>query len=405
MTVDDSTQTHKWLRGLYAPLTEELTAFELPVTGRLPGRARRALPAQRPEPGRSGRPGRRSTGSPATAWSTGSGCATAGPSGTATAGCARRRSARPSARRPSRGSATAAWTPPTPTSSGSPGARTPSSRPAGGRWSCPTSWRRSATATSAARCPTATRPTRRSIRRPAPLHAIAYHWALPHLQYIVVGADGLVSKVEPIEVDGGPMVHDCSITERWMVVYDLPVTFDLDAAMGGATLPVPLERGPRRSRSGSCRSAAAGPTCAGSRWRRATCSTRSTRSTTATASCSTSCATTACSTAARCSRTKVDAACCGAGRSTRRRAGSTSSSCRTSRSSSHASTSAPSVVATRWAGHRPSDATTTGSDFGGRLVRIDGATGDAQLVDLGAGRLGGEWVMVPRGRRPRRTAG
>ncbi len=36
MTVDDSTQTHKWLRGLYAPLTEELTAFELPVTGQLP---------------------------------------------------------------------------------------------------------------------------------------------------------------------------------------------------------------------------------------------------------------------------------------------------------------------------------------------------------------------------------
>ena len=23
MTVDDSTRTHKWLRGLYAPLTEE----------------------------------------------------------------------------------------------------------------------------------------------------------------------------------------------------------------------------------------------------------------------------------------------------------------------------------------------------------------------------------------------
>jgi carotenoid cleavage dioxygenase len=33
------------------------------------------------------------------------------------------------------------------------------------------------------------------------------------------------------------MVHDCSITERWMVVYDLPVTFDLDDAMSGALLP------------------------------------------------------------------------------------------------------------------------------------------------------------------------
>jgi carotenoid cleavage dioxygenase len=34
--------------------------------------------------------------------------------------------------------------------------------------------------------------------------------------------------------------------------------------------------------------------------------------------------------------------------------------------------------------------------FGGRLVRIDGKTGSTELIDLGAGRLGGEWVMVPR---------
>lgn len=69
------------------------------------------------------------------------------------------------------------------------------------------------------------------------LHAIAYYWALPHLQYLVVGPDARVRKVEPIEVDHGPMVHDCSITERWMVVYDFPVDFDLEAAMGGARLP------------------------------------------------------------------------------------------------------------------------------------------------------------------------
>ena len=69
------------------------------------------------------------------------------------------------------------------------------------------------------------------------LHAVAYHWALPHLQYVVIGADGLVQQVEPIEVPDGPMVHDCSITERWMVVYDLPVTFDLEAAMSGRRFP------------------------------------------------------------------------------------------------------------------------------------------------------------------------
>src|SRR3546814_18215938 len=33
------------------------------------------------------------------------------------------------------------------------------------------------------------------------------------------------------------MVHDCSITERWLVVDYPPVTFDLDAAMGGRRFP------------------------------------------------------------------------------------------------------------------------------------------------------------------------
>ena len=69
------------------------------------------------------------------------------------------------------------------------------------------------------------------------LHAIAYHWAIPHLEYIVMGADGLVKQVSPVEVADGPMVHDCSITERWTVVYDLPVTFDLEAAMQGTRFP------------------------------------------------------------------------------------------------------------------------------------------------------------------------
>jgi carotenoid cleavage dioxygenase len=69
------------------------------------------------------------------------------------------------------------------------------------------------------------------------LHAISYHWGIPHLEYSVIGADGTVKQVSPVEVDGGPMVHDCSITERWAVVYDLPVTFDIETAMQGGTFP------------------------------------------------------------------------------------------------------------------------------------------------------------------------
>jgi carotenoid cleavage dioxygenase len=68
-------------------------------------------------------------------------------------------------------------------------------------------------------------------------HAISYHWGIPHLEYSVIGADGVVKQVSPVEVDGGPMVHDCSITERWAVVYDLPVTFDMDIAMAGGGFP------------------------------------------------------------------------------------------------------------------------------------------------------------------------
>ncbi len=33
------------------------------------------------------------------------------------------------------------------------------------------------------------------------------------------------------------MMHDCSLTEDNVVVYDLPVTFDLEAAMSGTSFP------------------------------------------------------------------------------------------------------------------------------------------------------------------------
>jgi carotenoid cleavage dioxygenase len=69
------------------------------------------------------------------------------------------------------------------------------------------------------------------------LFAAAYHWGLDHIQYIVVGADGRVRKLEPITVKGSPMMHDMSLTERHAVLYDLPVTFNLDLAMGGTVFP------------------------------------------------------------------------------------------------------------------------------------------------------------------------
>jgi carotenoid cleavage dioxygenase-like enzyme len=62
------------------------------------------------------------------------------------------------------------------------------------------------------------------------LHTVVYYWQWNHLQYVVVGADARVRRVVEVPVPGMPMVHDCAITERYVILLDLPCTFDLEAA-------------------------------------------------------------------------------------------------------------------------------------------------------------------------------
>lgn len=69
------------------------------------------------------------------------------------------------------------------------------------------------------------------------LHAIVYYWEWDHVQYVMVGNDARVHKVVNVPVPGKPMVHDCAITETAVLVFDLPVTFDLETAMLGKRLP------------------------------------------------------------------------------------------------------------------------------------------------------------------------
>jgi len=71
------------------------------------------------------------------------------------------------------------------------------------------------------------------------LHAIAYHWPdlMDHVQYVVVGGDGRVTKTLDIPVPDMPMIHDMSLTPTYAVVYDLPVTVNFDAAMAGSSFP------------------------------------------------------------------------------------------------------------------------------------------------------------------------
>src|SRR5262249_10118185 len=70
------------------------------------------------------------------------------------------------------------------------------------------------------------------------LHAVSYFWGWGNkVQYTITGTDGRVRKAFDIECGATVIVHDMSITERYAVIYDLPVVFDLDLAMTGAGLP------------------------------------------------------------------------------------------------------------------------------------------------------------------------
>jgi carotenoid cleavage dioxygenase len=67
------------------------------------------------------------------------------------------------------------------------------------------------------------------------MHAVVYAWPdlIDKVQYVVVGTDGRVRKTVDIPVPGMVMVHDMSLTERFAVVYDMPVTVDFDLAFAG----------------------------------------------------------------------------------------------------------------------------------------------------------------------------
>ncbi len=71
------------------------------------------------------------------------------------------------------------------------------------------------------------------------LHAISYDWASyrDHVQYVVVDPDGVESKRIKIPMNGMSMVHDMSLTENYVVIYDLPVTVSFMALGTGSNFP------------------------------------------------------------------------------------------------------------------------------------------------------------------------
>lgn len=69
-------------------------------------------------------------------------------------------------------------------------------------------------------------------------HAICYEGRdQGTIRHVVVDAAGKVIREEPIAVQHGPMIHDCAITDRFVIILDLPVTFSMKTLIAGAGFP------------------------------------------------------------------------------------------------------------------------------------------------------------------------
>ncbi|MEV6640406.1 carotenoid oxygenase family protein [Amycolatopsis sp. NPDC051371] len=68
--------------------------------------------------------------------------------------------------------------------------------------------------------------------RTGELHAVSYFFGMGHkVQYSVIDAAGHARRTVDVEVTGSPMMHDFSLTEKHVVFYDLPVTFNAEMAV------------------------------------------------------------------------------------------------------------------------------------------------------------------------------
>jgi carotenoid cleavage dioxygenase-like enzyme len=63
------------------------------------------------------------------------------------------------------------------------------------------------------------------------MHAFGYGFTAPYLEYYIIEPDGTMSHREPIELPRSTMIHDFQITETDAIFWDMPVVFDLEAAI------------------------------------------------------------------------------------------------------------------------------------------------------------------------------
>jgi len=70
------------------------------------------------------------------------------------------------------------------------------------------------------------------------LHAICYDGRVQgRLFHVAVGSNGRVLRTVDIPVRHGPMVHDCALTGRYVIIFDLPVTFSARRLLRGSAMP------------------------------------------------------------------------------------------------------------------------------------------------------------------------
>ena len=72
-----------------------------------------------------------------------------------------------------------------------------------------------------------------------------FNFSQPYLNYIRIGADGVLKQLEGIELPQMVMMHDFNITENYVVFMDLPLALDLDLLATGIPFRFKRESGAR----------------------------------------------------------------------------------------------------------------------------------------------------------------
>lgn len=69
------------------------------------------------------------------------------------------------------------------------------------------------------------------------MHFFGYGFAEPFLTYHVADERGRLVSSQPVDVAGPTMIHDFAITDQDVVFWEFPVVFDLDLALAGEGMP------------------------------------------------------------------------------------------------------------------------------------------------------------------------